>query len=191
MKLAAQASVTFGLRDILAPNLRVVFCGINPGLTSAVRGHHFAGRGNRFWRTIHLSGFTQHEIGPEQDESILAEGCGLTTAVSRPSSRADELSRDEFERASSGLSAKIAYYSPAYVAFLGKSAFSVMFGKRFVSWGRQDDLLGGSKTWVLPNPSGLNRAFRLDQLVCAYTELRLALDGVPGDDTQRRGKEPS
>lgn len=176
--MAALASVTFGLRDILAPNLRVVFCGINPGLTSAVRGHHFAGRGNRFWKTIHLAGFTRNEIVPEQDESILAEGCGLTTAVPRPTSRADELSRDEFERAASGLSAKIAYYSPAYVAFLGKPAFSVIFGNRFVSWGKQDDLLGGSKTWVLPNPSRLNRAFRLDQLVRAYTELRLALDGV-------------
>src|ERR1700744_6239303 len=85
-----------GLPDILAPNLRVVFCGINPGLTSALLGHHFAGRGNRFWKTIHLAGFTREEIAPENDESILAYRCGLTTAVGRPTSRADQLTRNEF-----------------------------------------------------------------------------------------------
>jgi double-stranded uracil-DNA glycosylase len=167
-----------GLRDILAPNLRVVFCGINPGLKAAVLGHHFAGRGNRFWKTIHLAGFTPEEIAPENGESILAHRCGLTTAVDRATSRAGELSRYEFERAAAGLSAKIARYSPTYTAFLGKPAFSAIFGRRLVSWGKQDVLLGGSKTWVLPNPSGLNRSFSLHQLVLAYSELRVALDGV-------------
>ncbi len=104
--------------------------------------------------------------------------CGLTSAVERPTSRADELSRDEFERAASGLSAKIARYAPRYVAFLGKPAFSAIFSRTVVSWGKQDVMLGGSKTWVLPNPSGLNRSFPLDQLVRAYTELRVALDGA-------------
>jgi TDG/mug DNA glycosylase family protein len=165
-----------GLRDILAPNLRVVFCGLNPGLSSAVLGHHFARRGNRFWKTIHLAGFTSEEIAPENGESILAYGCGLTTAVGRATSRADELSRDEFERAAAGLSAKIARYSPRYVAFLGKAAFAAIFSRKEVSWGKQDVLLGGSNTWVLPNPSGLNRSFRLDQLVRAYSELRIAVD---------------
>jgi len=165
-----------GLRDILAPNLRVVFCGINPGLSSAVLGYHFARRGNRFWKAIHLAGFTSEEITPEMDEAILTHRCGLTTAVERPTSRADGLSRDEFVRAASGLSARIALYSPSYVAFLGKPAFAAIFSRRLVSWGKQDVELGGAKTWVLPNPSGLNRSFRLDQLVRAYTELRIALD---------------
>jgi double-stranded uracil-DNA glycosylase len=167
-----------GLRDILAPNLLVVFCGINPGLKSAVLGHHFAGRGNRFWKSIHLAGFTPQQIAPENAELILAHGCGLTTAVSRATSRAAELSRDEFEQAALGLSAKIARYSPRHVAFLGKPAFSAIFGRKLVLWGQQEVLLGGSKTWVLPNPSGLNRSFRLDQLVHAYRELRIALDEV-------------
>jgi double-stranded uracil-DNA glycosylase len=179
--LTAPTNVTSGLRDILAPNLRVVFCGINPGLKSAALGHHFAGRGNRFWKTIHLAGFTQEEIAPENGEFVLAHRCGLTTAVERFTSRADELSRHEFEGAASSLSAKIALYSPRYVAFLGKPAFSAIFGINSVSWGKQDALLGGSETWVLPNPSGLNRSFRLDQLVRAYTELRIALDGVSED----------
>ena len=176
--LTESTNVVPGLRDILAPNLCVVFCGINPGLRAATLGHHFAGRGNRFWKTIHLAGFTREEIAPENDELVLAYRCGLTTAVERPTSRADELSREEFERAASGLSAKIARYSPKYVAFLGKPAFSAIFGRKLVSWGKQDALLGGSRTWVLPNPSGLNRSFRLDQLVRAYAELRIALDGV-------------
>jgi TDG/mug DNA glycosylase family protein len=177
-KLTASTNVLPGLRDILAPNLRVVFCGINPGLKSAMLGHHFASRGNRFWKTIYLAGFTWEQIAPENGGLVLAHGCGLTTAVERPTSRADELSRDEFERAASGLSAKIAHYSPGYVAFLGKTAFAAIFRRKSVSWGKQNALLGGSKIWVLPNPSGLNRSFGLDQLVRAYTELRIVLDGV-------------
>lgn len=175
-----------GLPDILAPNLRVVFCGINPGLSSAVLGHHFARRSNRFWKTIHLAGFTLEEIAPENDAFVLTYGCGLTTAVARPTSRADELSRDEFEHAASGLSAKIAHYFPRYVAFLGKPAFAAIFSKKSVPWGKQDALLGGSKTWVLPNPSGLNRSFGLDQLVRAYTELRIALDQQPDADPSQQ-----
>jgi TDG/mug DNA glycosylase family protein len=174
--LTTSIHVTPGLRDILAPHLRVVFCGINPGLKSAVLGQHFAGRSNRFWKTIHLAGFTREEIAPENGELILAEGCGLTTAVARPTSRADELSRDEFDRAAAQLSAKIARYLPGYVAFLGKPAFAAIFDRKLVSWGKQDVLLGGSKTWVLPNPSGLNRSFSLERLVRAYTELRVAQD---------------
>ena len=167
-------SVTPGLPDILAPNLRVVFCGINPGLTSATLGHHFAKRSNRFWKTIHLAGFTPKEIAPENSASILTYRCGLTTAVARPTSSANELSRDEFERAAVGLFAKIAHYSPRYVAFLGKAAFAAIFDRKLVEWGQQDVQIGGSKTWVLPNPSGLNRSFSLDQLVRAYKELRVA-----------------
>lgn len=170
----ANSDIEPGLPDILAPNLRVVFCGINPGLKSAVLGHHFAKRSNRFWKTIHLAGFTPEEIAPEQGELILNSGCGLTTAVARPTARAAELSRDEFGRAASGLSAKIARYSPKYLAFLGKAAFAAIFAMKLVEWGRQDVLLGGSKTWVLPNPSGLNRSFSLEELVSAYRELRVA-----------------
>ena len=165
-----------GLRDILAPNLRVVFCGINPGLTSALLGHHFSKSSNRFWKTLHLAGFTNEQIAPENDESVLTYGIGLTTAVARPTTRADELSRDEFSQAASILSAKIARYAPRYVAFLGKPAYAAILNKRLVEWGEQEVLFGGSKTWVLPNPSGLNRSFRLADLVLAYTELRVAVD---------------
>jgi double-stranded uracil-DNA glycosylase len=184
--VSASVKSPLALQDVLAPHLRVIFCGINPSLRAATLGHHFAGRGNRFWKTIHRAGFTPEEIAPEDDASILAHGYGLTTAVERPTSHADELSREEFERAASSLSAKIACYSPEYVAFLGKAAFSAIFAKRSLSWGRQEERIGGAKTWVLPNPSGLNRSFSVDQLVRYYTELRIVLDGLPREARARK-----
>ena len=109
--MTASMKIPQGLQDILATNLRVVFCGINPGLRSAALGHHFAGRGNRFWKTIHHTDFTREEIASEDDALVLAHSCGHTTAVERPTSRADELLLDECERAASDSSAKIARYS--------------------------------------------------------------------------------
>ncbi|RKF48583.1 G/U mismatch-specific DNA glycosylase [Paraburkholderia fungorum] len=163
------------LPDILEPGLPVVFCGINPGVLAASSGHHFAGRGNRFWRTVHLAGFTPEQIAPEDDRTLLQYGCGLTTAVSRPTARADELSPWEFKAAAAEFEQKIERYAPQCVAFLGKMALSAMSGKREIDWGRQPALFGGARAWVLPNPSGLNRSFSLDALVIAYRELRLAV----------------
>jgi TDG/mug DNA glycosylase family protein len=163
------------LPDILEPGLSVVFCGINPGVLAASTGHHFAGRGNRFWRTIHLAGFTPDQFGPEDDRALLKYGCGLTTAVSRPTARADDLSRSEISAAASAFEQKIEHYAPRYVAFLGKVALSAMSGTRDIHWGLQPTAFGGARAWVLPNPSGLNRAFSLDALVIAYRELRDAV----------------
>lgn len=165
-------TTTPGLPDLLVPNLKVIFCGINPGLGSAQQGHHFHNRSNRFWRVLHLAGFTPVEIRPENDRDILRHGYGLTTAVSRPTARADQLSAGEFATAAAELAGKIARYTPRAVAFLGKPAFAAMYGVKSVAWGRQPDAPTGVETWVLPNTSGLNRAFRLDDLVAAYGELR-------------------
>ncbi|SAL02031.1 DNA glycosylase [Caballeronia arationis] len=159
------------LADILEPNLSVVFCGINPGIRAASTGHHFAGSGNRFWRVVYLAGFTPEQLYPQDDRTFLKYGCGLTTAVARPTARADELSRTEIEAAASAFEGKIKRYRPQHIAFLGKMAISAMSGKRDISWGLQSEAFGGARTWVLPNPSGLNRAFSLDALVIAYREL--------------------
>ncbi|MHB9836572.1 G/U mismatch-specific DNA glycosylase [Paraburkholderia terrae] len=167
-----------GLPDILDTGLSVVFCGINPGLSAASTGHHFEGRGNRFWRVLHLAGFTREQLRPEDDRSILQYACGLTTAVSRPTARAEQLSRSEIKAAAPEFEQKITHYAPRYVAFLGKMAVSELIGKRDVDWGLQSVTFGGASVWVLPNPSGLNRAFSLDALVSAYRELRLAVDSV-------------
>jgi TDG/mug DNA glycosylase family protein len=167
-----------GLPDILESGLSVVFCGINPGVQAASTGRHFAGRGNRFWRVVHLAGFTPEQISPEDDRTLLQYGCGLTTAVSRPTARADELSQWEFKAAATEFERKIERYAPQCVAFLGKMAISAMSGERDIHWGLQPAAFGGALAWVLPNPSGLNRTFSLDALVMAYRELRLAVAPV-------------
>jgi TDG/mug DNA glycosylase family protein len=164
------------LPDIIARYLAVVFCGINPGLSAAAAGHHFVGRGNRFWRAIHLAGFTPEEIIPENDHTILQHRCGLTTVVQRPTARAEQLSTQEFLAAAAQFEQKIAHYAPHFVAFLGKAAYSALSGRREIAWGAQPTALGGAAVWVLPNPSGRNRAFSVDQLVSAYRQLRRAVE---------------
>ncbi len=162
------------LPDIISECLAVVFCGINPGMTAAAAGYHFAGRGNRFWRAIHLAGFTPEEILPENDRTILQYGCGLTAVVDRPTARADQLSAQEFLAAAGPFEHKIAHYAPRFVGFLGKTAYSILSDRREIAWGPQPIAFGGAQAWVLPNPSGRNRAFTLDQLVSVYRQLYLA-----------------
>src|SRR5580698_6735658 len=145
------------LPDIIAERLAVVFCGINPGMTAAAAGHHFAGRGNRFWRALHLAGFTPEEILPENDRTILRYGCGLTAVVDRPTARADQLSAQEFIAVAAHFEQKIARYAPRFVGFLGKAAYSALSRQREIAWGRQPVAFRGAAVWVLPNPSGRNR----------------------------------
>jgi double-stranded uracil-DNA glycosylase len=163
------------LPDVLAPNLSVVFCGINPGATAAAAGHSFVSPSNRFWRVVHLAGFTPMQLRPEEEMRLLDYGCGLAAAVARPTRRASDLSRHELVAAAQGLEAKISRYAPRCVAFLGKPALAAIRGEASLSWGEQAGRFGGARVWVLPNPSGLNRAFTLDALVKAYEALRRAL----------------
>ena len=164
------------LPDILAPNLVVVFCGINPGFTSSEAGHHFLNRSNRFWRVLHLSGFTPHQIEPENDRSMLQHGYGLTTAVPRPTRRAAELSPSEFKLAHTALEEKIRNFAPHAIAFLGKPAYAEMTGSKKTGWGLQPEPFAGAQAWVLPNPSGLNRGFNLEALTAAYRDMRVAIE---------------
>lgn len=171
---------TSALPDILAPGLDVIFCGINPGMRAAASGHHFLGRSNRFWKTVHLSGFTPELIDPLDDRNILDHCCGLTTVVERPTVRADEVQRDEFIRSAATLRKKMELLRPRCLAFLGKPAYQAITGKPKVEWGKQPEAFGGAMVWLLPNPSGLNRGFSQDMLVQAYRELREALaENVP------------
>jgi double-stranded uracil-DNA glycosylase len=159
------------LPDLLSKGLDVVFCDINPALSAARAGHHFSSRSNRFWRVLYLAGFTPHLIPSESDRTILQYGCGLTAAVERPTVRASELRSREFHEAADELERKLTRYRPRYLAFLGKPAFAVIFRQRTVEWGQQSIRFGGAEVWVVPNPSGLNRAFSLDALVSSYREL--------------------
>jgi TDG/mug DNA glycosylase family protein len=169
-------TVAPGLPDILAPGLQVVFCGLNPGVDAAAAGHHFLGRGNRFWPVLHLAGFTPHLVAPRDDASVLGFGLGLTAAVGRPTSRADQVGADEFAQAAAGLLHKLACAQPQWIAFLGKAAYAAMTGKRQLAWGEQPERFGGARVWILPNPSGLNRGYSKERLVEAYAELRRALN---------------
>jgi mismatch-specific thymine-DNA glycosylase len=168
--------MTDPLPDIIARRLVVIFCGINPGMSAAAAGHHFVGRGNRFWRVLHLAGFTPEEILPENDRTILQYRCGLTAVVQRPTARAEQILTQEFLAAAAEFERKISHYSPRFVAFLGKAAYSALAGRREIPWGSQPTTLGGAAVWVLPNPSGRNRAFSLDQLVSAYRQLYRAAE---------------
>ncbi|AKM46029.1 G/U mismatch-specific DNA glycosylase [Edwardsiella anguillarum] len=160
--------------DILAPGLRVVFCGINPGLSSAHTGYHFANPHNRFWSVIHLAGFTDRQLAPQEERHLLDTGCGITALVQRPTVTAAELTAAELRAGGDALQAKIARYQPQALAVLGKQAFTQAFGIRRPAWGRQALGIGDTMLWVLPNPSGLNRA-TLTALVERYRELYLAL----------------
>lgn len=159
------------LTDIIAKDLNIIFCGINPGLKSADDGHHFSGRSNRFWKVLHQSGFTPYQIEAVHDTTILDFGYGLTTAVARPTSRADELSNEEFDQSLEIFKSKITTFHPKYVAFLGKAAYQAFSGKKQISWGKQSEDFCGAKVWTLPNPSGLNRGFTFEDLVHSYSEL--------------------
>ena len=163
------------LTDLISKDLKVIFCGINPGLKSASDGHHFSGRSNRFWKVLHQAGFTPCEIAPINDAEILNSGYGLTTAVARATSRADELSKDEFDSSIETFKSKMTHFQPKYIAFLGKAAYKAFSGKKHITWGRQDDDFCGAIVWILPNPSGLNRGFTLNDLVDAYRELYQAI----------------
>jgi double-stranded uracil-DNA glycosylase len=165
-----QAQLT-GLPDVISASLNVVFCGINPGMRSAAVGLHFATRSNRFWRVLYLAGFTARQLEPEEARLLLKYGCGITSAVPRPTVSATDLSRADYIAARPAFERKIAKYRPRYVAFLGKPACLVFLNQRNLSWGLQPTTLRGSAVWVLPNPSGLNRAFTIGMLTDAYREL--------------------
>lgn len=161
-------STTRGLEDILSKNLTVVFCGINPGLLAMEQGRHFAGRGNRFWRTLHLAGFTPRELRPDEDRSILDFGCGLTAVVPHATARADQLGPADFKAVAESFKCKIESYSPRWLAFLGKAAYAGLTGRKVIDWGLQSQSFGNTGIWVLPNPSGRNLAFNQKRLVDLY-----------------------
>ena len=159
--------------DVLRPGLRVVFCGINPGLWSAATGHHFARPGNRFWPALHLGGFTPRQFAPSEQEQLLEYGLGITNLVARGTATAAELGADELRAGGKILAAKLARLRPGWLAVLGVTAFRQAFGPATV--GRQPEPIAGVPVWVLPNPSGLNAHYTVDSLATAFAELRAAL----------------
>jgi len=173
--MATALATTASLPDILGPGLEVVFCGLNPGMAAAAAGHHFLGRGNRFWSVLHQAGFTPYPLTPQEDCRVLDYHIGLTAMVARPTARATQVMRQEYAAAVPDLLQKLDYYQPHCLAFLGKAAYQAIVDQREIDWGEQPQHLGAVRVWVLPNPSGLNRGFSTAQLVEAYAALKRAL----------------
>jgi TDG/mug DNA glycosylase family protein len=166
--------------DILAEGLDVVFCGINPATSAVAEGHSFSNGSNRFWTVLHLAGFTDRRLQPHEGGQLLVFGCGITTVINRPTRRADEIASGAFAVARPAFEAKIHQFAPRSIAFLGKRAISAMLGQSDLPWGRLLGGFAGTTAWVLPNPSGRNRAFALDALVRSYAELHRALRSGSG-----------
>jgi TDG/mug DNA glycosylase family protein len=164
--------VTKPLRDVIAPDLDVLFCGINPSLLSAERGHHFARPGNRFWPALHLAGLTPRRLSPDEDVELLRYGLGVTNVVARPTRTAAELTVTELREGARLLAELVAEYRPRVLAVLGVTAWRVAFERPKATLGRQPERVGGAETWVAPNPSGLNAHHQLPDLARLYAELR-------------------
>ncbi|HCO5209319.1 TPA: G/U mismatch-specific DNA glycosylase [Escherichia fergusonii] len=162
------------VEDILAPGLRVVFCGINPGLSSAEKGFPFAHPANRFWKVIHQAGFTDRQLKPQEAQLLLDYRCGVTKLVDRPTVQANEVTKLELHAGGRKLIEKIEDYQPQALAILGKQAYEQGFSQRGTQWGKQMHTIGATQIWVLPNPSGLSRV-SLEKLVEAYRELDQSL----------------
>jgi double-stranded uracil-DNA glycosylase len=180
--------------DILERGLDVIFCGLNPALSAAVAGHNFSHRNNRFWAVLHLAGFTDVHLYPENERRLLEYGCGITAVIRRPTRRAEEITPEEFRNARAGFEAKMRCYAPRSIAFLGKRGYSSMTGQRDVNWGQQLSEFAGTMAWILPNPSGFNRSFTLEGLVRAYSKLRMALarsTAAPSSGAAVIGREDS
>lgn len=179
-KAEIQAAIGRTVPDIIAPDLRVLFCGINPSLYSAVVGHHFARPGNRFWKTLHTAGFTERVYAPSDDRDLLRLGYGITNVVDRATATADQLSKDELIVGGQQLLAKVQCYRPQVLAVLGIGAYRTAFGQPKATIGRQQalqsedlslEVLKGVMVWVLPNPSGLNAHYQLKDLAQTFRAL--------------------
>jgi TDG/mug DNA glycosylase family protein len=160
------------VRDIVVPGLSVLFAGINPGLYTAWAGHHFARPGNRFWPTLHAAGFTDRVLDPSEEKALLPLGFGITNVVRRATALASELSATELEAGGARLVRTVRRYRPRCLAVLGVSAFRSAFRQPKAVIGRQDDPIGETTVWVLPNPSGLNAHYQLPELARLFRQLR-------------------
>jgi double-stranded uracil-DNA glycosylase len=160
--------------DVSAPGLQVLFAGINPGLYSAATGHHFARPGNRFWPALHRSGFTPRQLRPDEQDLLLALGLGITNIAARATARAAELSPAELRAGAGLLTGKLGQLTPRWLAVLGVTAYRTAFGRPDAQVGPQEAVIGPTRVWVLPNPSGLNAHYTAGALAAEFARLRAA-----------------
>lgn len=171
--------------DLLAPDVRLLFVGINPSLWTAAVDAHFARAGNRFWPALHLAGITPMRVdasgGMSADvrEAVTSLGIGITNLVPVATARADELTAVQLREGAERLRRLVAEVRPRVVAVLGLTAYRMAFGRPATAAGRQPDDLAGAALWVLPNPSGLNAHETVASLAAAYREAAVAAGVVP------------
>lgn len=159
------AAVGCHIPDLIAPGLKVLFCGINPGLYSAATKRHFARPGNRFWPALHLAGFTPRVLAPRENRDLLELGYGITSLVDRATATARELAPSELVTGRRRLARTVRKYRPGWVAVLGVQAYRVAFSQPDAQIGGQQDTLAGARMWLLPSPSGANGSYPLVDLV--------------------------
>jgi double-stranded uracil-DNA glycosylase len=176
--LAAAAGRT--IPDVIAPGLRVLFSGINPGLYSAATGHHFARPGNRFWPALHRSGFTPRLFRPDEQDLLLGLGLGITNVAARATARAGELTGQELRDGGRALQEKAERLAPRWLAVVGVTAFRTAFGAPRAAVGPQELTAGETRLWVLPNPSGLNAHWTPATLAEQFARLRAAAGETTG-----------
>ncbi len=162
--------------DVIASNLGVLFCGINPGLYTAAVGHHFARPGNRFWKALYEAGFTDRLLSPFDERELLQSGYGVTNVVPRATPTADLLTKEEIMIGGKQLTTKVRRYRPKILAVLGLGAYRTAFDQPKAIAGRQERKIGDTILWVLPNPSGLNASYQQGDLVRLFRQLRTAMD---------------
>jgi len=149
-----------GLADVVTARPRLLMVGINPGLRSGLTGHHFAGRGNPFWRLIHAAGLVPVLLTPEEDQRLGAFGIALTNLCPRTTRTAAELTPSEIQRGRRALARKIARWQPGVVAFVGISIYQSYFQHKVSGGpGPKPETIAGARVFVVPNPSGLNASF--------------------------------
>jgi TDG/mug DNA glycosylase family protein len=166
------AAVGRRVPDLVAPDLDVLFCDINPGLWSAAVGHHFARPGNRFWKVLQGAGFSSELIAPQDERRLLELGLGVTNLVPRSSATAAELTPDELREGGRRLARTVKRWRPRFVAIVGIGAFRTAYDRPKAVVGEQPETIGGARTWLLPNPSGLQAHYQFDDLVAAFGALR-------------------
>ena len=148
------------LPDLIAPHLRALFVGINPGLRSWQVGHHFAGKTNPFWRLLHASGLVDEPLTFLDERRLLDHGLGITNVCARATRSAGELGREELAAGARTLERKVRRFAPRAVVLVGITIYQQIFGREATAGpGAKPQRFGGAPLFVLPNPSGLNASF--------------------------------
>lgn len=161
--------------DLVAPGLLVLFCGINPGQRSGELHQHFARPGNRFWKLLHAGGFTDRVLLPSEQDLLPSLGVGITNLVPRTTVAASELTNEELRAGGRTLEQKVRSLQPQCVAVLGMGAFRTAFSQPGATIGEQPQGVGGVRTWLLPNPSGLQANYQMPEMTELFRQLHAAL----------------